>query len=245
MAVQNLQLNVKADTSQAIRQVKALASAIGALGSGGEGLSKAIEKMASSAEKGFSASAPAKLTKGVENTTESVTKLLSVLKAVASAKEAAMGATGGEIVSQISPAPTAQANNAKAVAEGAAKAYYDEAQRVSEATRNINFDAVLGVNRAYKDAALSASVFTSRTEAVKRTLREVGSSFMVAAKSSVGFGSSLSHLFNQFKRIATYRLFKTVLKGITDSFRVGVQNLVQYSAALNGLDAAAANPTMS
>lgn len=155
--------------------------------------------------------------------------------------------------------------------------YLDWIEGISQASNNIDVDALLGIGRAAKSAAESAKVFESADaetsarnlrslmherelyadynarikETAKATKAAAGETSAwskiseVAANGTIGFGSSLSHLFRQFKHIATYRIFKSILKGITDSFKIGTQNLVQYSAAMSGLDAAAANPTMS
>ena len=41
--------------------------------------------------------------------------------------------------------------------------------------------------------------------------------------------SSLSKLFNSIKRVAFYRAIRTMIKGITDAFSTGIQDLYQYS----------------
>jgi len=46
--------------------------------------------------------------------------------------------------------------------------------------------------------------------------------------------AKLSEMFSSLKRIATYRLLRTMLKEIADGFRTGMNNAYQYSKILNG-----------
>lgn len=58
-------------------------------------------------------------------------------------------------------------------------------------------------------------------------------------------GKQFKNLTKSIGRIAIYRAVRSAIKGISSATKEGVQNLVQYSAALNSTDAASANQTMS
>lgn len=77
------------------------------------------------------------------------------------------------------------------------------------------------------------------------TIRGMGSSLKSAGSSAKYANTGLAGFFRQVKRIATYRLIRTALRGIINGFREGIQNIAQYSAAMNGLDANKANSVMS
>lgn len=77
------------------------------------------------------------------------------------------------------------------------------------------------------------------------TIRSMGSSLKSAGSSAQYANTGLLGFFRQVKRIATYRLIRTALRGIINGFREGIQNIAQYSAAMNGLDANKANSVMS
>lgn len=70
-----------------------------------------------------------------------------------------------------------------------------------------------------------------------------------AAKAAIfplsAIGSQIKGLVKSLGRIAVYRAVRFAIKGISTACKEGVNNLVQYSAALNSTDAATANATMS
>lgn len=77
----------------------------------------------------------------------------------------------------------------------------------------------------------------------------LGKSFVNIAKSALKpvstLKKSLGGLIKSIGRIALYRTVRSAIKWISESTKEGVQNLAQYSKALNGADASTANQTMS
>lgn len=63
-----------------------------------------------------------------------------------------------------------------------------------------------------------------------------------AAKKTAG---DFDKLKNSLGRIAFYRAIRSAIKAVTSGVQEGMQNLVQYSALMNSLDASHANATMS
>lgn len=96
--------------------------------------------------------------------------------------------------------------------------------------------------RTIKDLATSAKTELGATAAVAtetgNKIKQVGES---AKSSSKGLGKFVESL----KRIALYRFVRFILKQITTAIKEGIQNLVQYSKAIGGIDASRANATMS
>lgn len=91
-------------------------------------------------------------------------------------------------------------------------------------------------------ARTSVSDFKAFSEALNKGV--IG-----AAKAAIfplsAIGSQIKGLVKSLGRIAVYRVVRSAIKGISTACKEGVNNLVQYSAALNSTDAAAANATMS
>lgn len=56
--------------------------------------------------------------------------------------------------------------------------------------------------------------------------------------------SALEKITSAVKRIAFYRMIRSAIKAVTQAMREGINNLYQYSTALNSLDAARAKSTM-
>lgn len=81
----------------------------------------------------------------------------------------------------------------------------------------------------YRDALKSAAINTG-----KKAIAPLAS----LARGFAGIGRAVG-------RIAMYRMVRSAIKGISTACKEGVNNLVQYSAALNSTDAASANATMS
>ena len=88
------------------------------------------------------------------------------------------------------------------------------------------------------NATISMQSFSNDLRGVGKEANNAGKQ---AEKGSKGFGSFAKSVL----RIMKYRAIRAVLKVITQGFREGIQNIAQYSAAIDGLDASKANQTMS
>lgn len=66
-----------------------------------------------------------------------------------------------------------------------------------------------------------------------------------AGKSTEKTNSRVKDFIKSLKRIAMYRAVRSVISGITSSVKEGIQNLAQYSSALNGTDSSGLNNTLS
>jgi hypothetical protein len=93
---------------------------------------------------------------------------------------------------------------------------------------------------------------TSEATKVKQELKSTGDAAGDAGKKLKETGNSAKHGANglskfvsSLKRILMYRIVRSILSNITSAAREGVQNLVQYSKAIGGIDASRANATMS
>lgn len=95
-------------------------------------------------------------------------------------------------------------------------------------------DEATNALRRQKNAAKDAA---KETSLLKGKLKETTN----AVKSHTG---AFQKLASAVSRIAFYRAIRSALKDVTQAFREGVNNLYQYSTALNSLDAASAKNTM-
>lgn len=80
---------------------------------------------------------------------------------------------------------------------------------------------------------------------IKSVASKVAGSFANLTKHTNHSTGALGKMLGALKRIAVYRLLRTIIKEITESFREGIQNIARYSAALNGMDTSNANGSMS
>lgn len=69
---------------------------------------------------------------------------------------------------------------------------------------------------------------------VLRQIRAEKDPFKNMGDSAKKNSAKLSEMFNSLKRIATYRLLRTMLKEIADGFRTGMNNAYQYSKLIGG-----------
>lgn len=72
-----------------------------------------------------------------------------------------------------------------------------------------------------------------------------GDALKDVGKKASGATSGFGKLFAMLKRVAIMRALRGIIRAVANAFKEGTNNLVQYSAALGGVDSAAASPTMS
>lgn len=77
-----------------------------------------------------------------------------------------------------------------------------------------------------------------------KALKEKQKQMRAASLAADHYTQSLKRVASAMTRIAFYRAIRTAIKTITQAFREGVNNLYQYSAALNSIDAGKAKNTM-
>ena len=96
------------------------------------------------------------------------------------------------------------------------------------------------ISAVYSTAKRVASTFISIAQIgfskLKSAVTAVGSSIKSAFSSSLigQFTSKLTTMISSLKRIAMYRLFRTMIKGITNAFKTGVNDMYQYSKTFSG-----------
>lgn len=98
---------------------------------------------------------------------------------------------------------------------------------ITAGTQLINAQSQL---ERYKEKLIEIAIEAGYTkEQIKELADEMGAT---SGSADEGTGS-FSKLFASFKRIATYRAIRAVLKAITQGFTEGLQNLAKYSASAN------------
>jgi hypothetical protein len=108
------------------------------------------------------------------------------------------------------------------------------------------------IKASTEQAAGGFTTITSEAKRAKQELKSAGNAAGEAGKNLKEAGASakrgasgLNKFVSSLKRIALYRAIRFILKNITSAIKEGTQNLVQYSAAIGGIDASRANATMS
>lgn len=226
--VETLEIEIKKSASDASSGIEGLVSALTQLRqsvSGGAGLKAAVNQIKS-------------LGTAINNVTganDGLSTTLQTLQSIAdidfsNLREAAENVNAVAGAANVPRNAGAQANTpVTTVPTGAA----DEVE-VGQVTEQ--------VMEAGDAARTSVSDFKAFSEALNKGV--IG-----AAKSAIfplsAIGSQIKGLVKSLGRIALYRAVRSAIKGISTACKEGVNNLVQYSAALNSTDAASANATMS
>ena len=108
------------------------------------------------------------------------------------------------------------------------------------------------IKASTEQAAGGFTTITSEATRAKQELKSAGNAAGEAGKKLKEVGTSakqgasgLSKFVSSLKRILMYRVVRSILSNIAKAAKEGIQNLVQYSAAIGGIDASRANATMS
>lgn len=226
--VETLEIEIKKSASDASSGIEGLVSALAQLKqsvSGGAGLKAAVDQIKS-------------LGTAINNVTganDGLSTTLQTLQGIAdidfsNLREAAQNVNA---VSGAANAPRNAGTPANAPAAAVRMGAADEVE-VGQVTEQ--------VMEAGDAARTSVSDFKAFSEALNTGV--IG-----AAKAAIfplsAIGSQIKGLVKTLGRIAVYRVVRSAIKGISTACKEGVNNLAQYSAALNSTDAAAANATMS
>lgn len=226
--VETLEIEIKKSASDASSGIEGLVSALTQLKqsvSGGAGLKAAVNQIKSL---GTVINNVTGANDGLSTTLQTLQGIADIdfsnLREAAQNVNAVAGASNG-------PRNTGTPANAPAAAVQMGAADEVEVGQVTEQ-----------VMEAGDAARTSVSDFKAFSEALNKGV--IG-----AAKAAIfplsAIGSQIKGLVKSLGRIAVYRVVRSAIKGISTACKEGVNNLVQYSAALNSTDAAAANATMS
>lgn len=226
--VETLEIEIKKSASDASNGIEGLVSALTQLKqsvSGGAGLKAAVNQIKSL---GTAINNVTGANDGLSTTLQTLQGIADIdfsnLREAAENVNAVAGAANG-------PRNTGASANAPAAAVPMGAADEVEVGQVTEQ-----------VMEADDAARTSVSDFKAFSEALNKGV--IG-----AAKSAIFplsvIGSQIKGLVKSLGRIALYRAVRSAIKGISTACKEGVNNLVQYSAALNSTDAASANATMS
>lgn len=226
--VETLEIEIKKNASDASSGIEGLVSALSQLKqsvSGGAGLKAAVNQIKSL---GTAINNVTGANDGLSTTLQTLQGIADIdfsnLREAAQNVNAVAGAANG-------PRNTGAPANAPAAAVRMGAADEVEVGQVTEQ-----------VMEAGDAARTSVSDFKAFSEALNTGV--IG-----AAKAAIfplsAIGSQIKGLVKSLGRIAVYRVVRSAIKGISTACKEGVNNLVQYSAALNSTDAAAANATMS
>ena len=98
--------------------------------------------------------------------------------------------------------------------------------------------------KAYDKSIDSLRRMKKESGAAANSLKRLKDSFKQLKEGADSATKPIKTLVDSIKRIAFYRMIRSAIKAVTTSIKEGINNLYQYSAALNSLDAASAKNTM-
>ena len=199
-----------------------------------DGIGKAAEGNGNATKEFFD-----RIAKGGEEASKSMGKLAD---AAGKSGKGVKGATKGfseiaDSAERVVPA----ADDAKKALDGMGDAG-DKAKPLCGDGKYLAFLDSLADKAMKAGSALKAKLAAGAMSAGKALAKLAIAPFAVPLKSVTGaiakFGSAVSGLFRQIKRVAMYRMIRSAIRMVTDGFREGTQNAYQWSKALGGTFAA-------
>ncbi len=106
-------------------------------------------------------------------------------------------------------------------------------------------DSASGVAGGFQTISNEATRVKDELGGVGAAAAEAGGKIETAGNSAKRSAGWFEKFASSLKRIMMYRMVRALLSSIAKAAREGVQNLVQYSKAIGGVDASRANATMS
>lgn len=104
-----------------------------------------------------------------------------------------------------------------------------------KATGNVD-DAIKKIDQLLEKLGQISNVSTQAAGGQKELAKETssaGKSMQTATKSAAKASSGIGNLFNSLKRIAMYRLLRSVIKAVTSAFSEGTKNVYAWAEAHN------------
>lgn len=256
--VETLEIEVKKSASDASSGIEGLISTLTKLKSvvsGGVGLSSAVNQIK---KLNSSLTSIGDAATGIDGTLKKLESIASIdfsnLKGAAR-DIANIGNTGtaprtGGQAPAVSDIPTGNFDDADV--QQTSEATKESGKSAGEAAKKFSLLSKT-IHALWTTAKVSLKGVFVATKAVGTAVKSIGAGvgrLMQSATKSLfrsftGFGEKASSFIKSISRIALYRLVRSAIKGISTAAKEGVNNLTRYSAALNSMDAAQANRTMS
>ena len=85
-----------------------------------------------------------------------------------------------------------------------------------------------------RDAGTATQQAGTQSGRARPNIRGVGKDAKDAGDNAKKGSKGIAFFWNQLKRVALYRVIRSVIREITDAFKTGITNLYQWSAAVNG-----------
>ena len=234
------------DVEKTVKTLKDLSDALGSLKSAGkvnlskvvpDGLGTKLKEITESVN-GISDEAIGKF----DRLTSSLEKLSGVdLKGVGSATKAASKVTDSATKTAGEENDGVAVDVDTSAAEGKLKKLRDSLGNLKAAFKQ-KFTAE-GLKAGFNE--VSAKIDSVRTKALSLAKVKIGEMFTAPIKQVESFREKLDRLGSAFKRVLFYRAVRTLIKGIGDAMKEGVNNVYQYSSALGGTFAQSMNSAAS
>ena len=206
----------------AAENIKEIAQSVNKIGRAGSSRSTSTKKEAKDSGSSVSPST----TKDVDETKDSVGKLGGALSSVSEmfkgVSDAVATFSGWMKVAKIVLGPVIDALKVAARIEFAA------IQKGFEGLKTV-LTGMVSVVRTFASGVLNAATALGRL-----TLNAAAAPFKALANAVENAAKSFEKLLSSFARIVFYRAIRSVIREITDAFKTGVENVYQFSKAIDG-----------
>jgi len=222
--LESLEIEVKHSASGAADEISKVADAVASLGRAlSSSLVKRLESLASAMEKISKSGSPINLNNYTGNTFN---------KTVQSARSAS---TASAKTSSPLPDDLQKRIEEAGKLEIALHKAKDAGEKMNDAFQKGNEDAAWRQReRAISATAAAQKELAKASASASKETRRTGKSFREMAKEAAGTGSPLQRLVASLKRIAFYRIIRSIIKGIGQAFKEGLEAAYAFSAGIDG-----------
>lgn len=226
-----------------LKQIESLTESVNRLSSSGEGLTKTASNLRKLTSLDFSNLS------GLGDAAANVERIAKAMPSASVPKITKSRAASSSVFDKGPVTPSVEmqvggTEKAKAALEAVGQAAKKTGEEVHKATGKLTAFQVhlaqLGFNESQikKIPVILQSIGQSAKTAAKKVASFVGSLTLSPIKkfsSALGAGvSKIKSFLSSLKRIAFYRILRTIIKEITQGIKEGIDNLYQYSKAIDG-----------
>lgn len=225
--IDNLEIELTADTEKAIKSIKSLATAFKSLEKASNSSGETFKKLSDNVNS-FGASVKANI-KDIERLAKALDKISKAkvntakLGAITKAKPTTTTTTGKPLDGGVSATVKSSAPTK------------DLPKKIDETKKSLD-----GLSKSQKKVTEASKGFKKATKNVKKfskELKKTASNIPILGT----LGKKVAHFFKTLGNIAWYRIVRRGLTEIANGAKEGLQNLYAYSLALKGLDSTKAS----
>ena len=233
--IDNLTLEITANSTKAVNDLNKLATALSALKNASKGISSAnLNKVADAFSNIRSACSTLSMA-----TVQRVERLADALERVGAVDASSMRSLSNSIANMSAQKKT---STTTPVAETTQKVVQDMGTSVEPLHHLMKTEQT---ESAFNRLTTAVSSFFKETKLGKAIVLGFKNNLSALGKTAKSIIAPILNFVKALGRIAFYRFVRSIIKAITSGVKEGIENLALYSKAMNELDSAQANKTMS